>query len=130
MKSLLVLFFASVLFVSCSAQKMVTQIDQKLDSNSGKEIVLVKIINDSRCPENVQCVWAGEVAFEVAVYENNKITEQIQLKLSSKNQEDVIDWFAQRLPKTDKALKTVNILPYPKEGVSVNLSDYYIKLEY
>ncbi|WP_136667607.1 hypothetical protein [Flavobacterium sp. H122] len=92
--------------------------------------MLIKIINDSRCPENVQCIWAGEVQFEVAVYENSKITEQTQLTLTPQNQSEIVAWFANRLPKTDKPLKTVWVLPYPKDGTSVNLSDYMIKLGY
>jgi hypothetical protein len=130
MKKLVLLFTALVILSSCSSQKLVTQIDQKLDAKTAKEIVLVKIINDSRCPENVQCIWAGEVQFEVAVYEDSKITEQTQLKLTPHNQEEVVNWFAKRLPKTNKTLKTVGVFPYPKDGTSVNLSDYVIKLGY
>ncbi len=123
-------FFVTFLFVGCSAQKMITHIDQKLDSNSNKEIVLVKIINDSRCPVDVQCVWAGEVVFEMAVYENNKIIEQTVLKLSSNNQEEILLWFTQRLPVTKKPIKNVSILPYPRDGVSIMPSDYFVKLGY
>lgn len=130
MKKLFLLAPIVSFVTSCCSQKTITEINQKLDSKSNKEIVLTKLINDSRCPENVQCIWAGEVAVEVAVYEDNKIIEQTILTFTPKNQEEMVSWFAQRLPKTDKPLKTVGVLPYPKDGVAVKLEDYTIKLGY
>ena len=119
----------SFLLSNCSSQKEIT-INQKLDSSSGKEIVLVKIINDSRCPENVQCIWAGEVSFEVAAYENNKMIEQVQLTLNPNSQEEVTSWFKSHLPETKTSLKSIAVLPYPRDGVSVKLEDYNIRLNY
>ena len=31
------------------------------------------MISDSRCPEGVNCVWAGEVQLELEIYKNQKI---------------------------------------------------------
>lgn len=130
LRKLILLLLGLFVFVSCSSQKSFTQIDQKLDTNLSKEIVLVRIINDSRCPENVQCVWAGQVVFEVAVYEKGKIKEQKQLTLTPQNQNEIENWFTNQLPKSKKPLKSVSIFPYPKDGVSLNLNDYVIQLGY
>ncbi len=128
-----ILLFCSFILIlnSCaSAQKSNDEINQKLDSKSDKEIVLVKIINDSRCPENVQCIWAGEVNFEVAAYDNGKIVEQVQLTLNPNNQEKVTAWFKKHLSESKETFKGISVLPYPKDGVSVKLEDYFIKLLY
>ncbi|MES2812216.1 MAG: hypothetical protein V4670_07075 [Bacteroidota bacterium] len=130
MKKFLFLIFITTSLTSCSSQKAITEINQKLDSKTTKEIVLTKLINDSRCPENVQCIWAGEVTFEVAAYENSKITEQKQFTLGTKNQEEVAAWFIKHLPETKETLKEISVLPYPKDGVETKLEDYFIKLIY
>jgi len=128
-----VILFCSFILIlnSCaSAQKNNDEINQKLDSKSNKEIVLVKVIDDSRCPEGVQCIWAGEVTIEVAAYENRKLIEQVRFTINSKNNEEAKKWFVQHSSENTATLKEISVLPYPKEGVSVKLDDYYIKLIY
>src|SRR5436190_2015714 len=107
-----IIAFCSFLFLlnSCaSAQKDSTVINQKLDTKATKEIVLVKLINDSRCPAGVQCIWAGEITFEVAAYENKKLVEQIQFTINPGSNDEVKSWFVQHLPATDKELKGLDI---------------------
>jgi len=129
-------FFISILFIlsliSCSSQKKtaLTEINTKTETQKGKDIVFVKLINDSRCPEGAQCIWAGEVTFEVAAYENGKLVLQQQLTLRPTNQEEITTWFKDHLSESNKTLKGVSILPYPKEGVAVKLEDYTFQLNY
>lgn len=118
------------LMAGCAAKMKGDIINQKLDAKSDKEIVLVKVHNDSRCPEGTECVWAGEVVFEVAAYENKKPVEQLRFTLNSATNEEVKKWFKQHLPENKKELKSVRVLPYPKDGVRVRPEDYYIKLGY
>ena len=130
MKTIL-LFCSFILLGGCaSAQKSSNEINQKLDSKSGKEIVLVKVIDDSRCPEGVQCIWAGEVTIEVAAYENGKLVEQIQFTIKPNNNEEAKKWFIKHSPENKGEVKEISVLPYPKEGVAVKLENYYIKLIY
>lgn len=129
MKKFLLLILILTSLTSCSCQKAITEINQKLDSKTTKEIVLTKLINDSRCPENVQCIWAGEVTFEVAAYENGRLTEQAQFTLGRKGQDEIITWLKKHLPETSTAIKSIAILPYPKEGVPVKSEDYFLKLD-
>ncbi|MBP9792755.1 MAG: hypothetical protein KBC56_02025 [Flavobacterium sp.] len=130
MKKLLFLIFITSSLTSCSCQKAITEINQKLDSKTTKEIVLVRLINDSRCPENVQCIWAGEVTFEVAAYDNGNLMEQKQFILKPTNQDEVIAWLSKHLPKTKTPLQSIAVVPYPKDGVSVKLEEYTLKLNY
>ncbi|MEO8515670.1 MAG: hypothetical protein ABI426_02955 [Flavobacterium sp.] len=128
-----IIAFCSFLFLlnSCaSAQKDSTIINQKLDTKVTKEIVLVKMINDSRCPEGVQCIWAGEITFEVAAYENKKLVEQTQFTLNPGTTDEVKSWFVKHLPATDKELKGFDISPYPKNGAQLKPEDYLIRLVY
>ena len=131
MKKLSFGFYSLLLMLgSCSVQKNNTRIDQKPDSRPGKEIVLVKVTDDSRCPEGVQCIWAGEVTFAVAAYEDSKMVEQVQFTLNQNTNKEINDWFVKHLPAGSKDLKEISVLPYPKEGVAVKPQDYYIQLIY
>lgn len=128
-------FFAicSILFLlnSCvSAQKSENEINQKLDTSSDKEIVLVKIVNDSRCPADVQCIWAGEVTIEVAAYEKKKLIEQVQFTINQNTHDEVIAWFKKHLPVSKQELKEISVYPYPKDGAAPTMEDFIIKLIY
>jgi len=132
MKKLLFIFVTILSLTSCSCQKKLasTEINQKLDSKQDKEIVFVKLISDSRCPEGTQCIWAGEVIFEVAAYENGKLVEQKQFTLNIKNQEEISIWFASHLPESKETLKEIDVLPHPKNGEETKQEDYAVKLIY
>ncbi|MBP8066638.1 MAG: hypothetical protein KAY31_04125 [Flavobacterium sp.] len=129
MKKVVLLSCFFVLLMGCASASK-NEINQQLDSKSGKEVVLVRVISDSRCPEGVQCVWAGEVTIEVAVYENKKLSEQTQLTLNAQSADEVKEWFVARLPKSKEKLKAVSVAPYPKDGVTIQPEEYKIVLKY
>jgi hypothetical protein len=130
MKKTLSFFSVLVLMGCASVPTNENEINQKLDAKTDKEIVLVKAVDDSRCPEGVQCIWAGEVTIEVAAYENKKLVEQTQFVVNRNTKEEINAWFTKHLPLRKEPLKEINVLPYPKEGVQVKKEDYKIKLEY
>ncbi len=46
---------------------------ESADLGSGRSLKFLRVQNDSRCPKDVQCVWAGEVtlAFELTTSEGS-----------------------------------------------------------
>ncbi|MCL9803966.1 hypothetical protein NAT51_00410 [Flavobacterium amniphilum] len=130
MKKYIVLLGFALFLIGCATAQNDNIINQELDSKKGKEIVLVKVINDSRCPEGVQCIWLGEITFEVAAYENGKLLEQTQLTITPNKEKTVVDWFSKYLPESKTPLKQIGISPYPKQDTQINPSDYVIKLIY
>lgn len=40
---------------------------ESADLGSGRSLKFLRVENDSRCPKDVQCVWAGEVTLAFAV---------------------------------------------------------------
>ncbi|MCG2610271.1 hypothetical protein LZZ90_01975 [Flavobacterium sp. SM15] len=123
-------FYSVLVLLGGCASVSNNEVNQKLDSPSDKEIVLVKVLEDSRCPEGVQCVWAGEVTVEVAAYENKKLVEQTQFTFNLKNEKEIKTWFDLHSPKKQQELKGVSVLPYPKEGIQIQPQDYKIVLDY
>ncbi|MDI9311777.1 MAG: hypothetical protein QM535_16315 [Limnohabitans sp.] len=126
------IYFSLILIVSAKAQSKNDQflINQKLDSKFKNEIVFVKLINDSRCPEKTQCVWAGEVSFEVAAYRNKKLVEKKQFTLNNSTEEEVKKWFTLHSPIRKNPIKYVAVYPYPKNGMNTKQEDYFIQLIY
>jgi hypothetical protein len=77
-----------------------------------------KIVSDSRCPDGVSCVWAGEIVFEIEIIANNS-SEIKQVTLGSDLQTLITEM---------TALQThaVAISPYPKSGVSISQDNYVL----
>ncbi|HSD15037.1 MAG TPA: hypothetical protein VLB74_10350 [Flavobacterium sp.] len=131
MKKIVLITGLVLLMMGCaSVKENPNEINQQLDSKSGKEIVLVKVVNDSRCPENVQCVWAGEVTVEVAAYDNKTLVEQRQFTFNKDTIDEIKNWFSEHLPKQNETLKNVSVVPYPKDAVVIQPKDYKIVLKY
>lgn len=134
-KSLLLLFMiisSVVLAQSPKSQKVkYVTIKQKVCPNQrGFQLVLKIIVSDSRCPEGVTCIWAGEVSAVVSVYKDSKLLEDTTLVFSMKNEEDNKKWFSKYLPEKQKKIKSIGVVPYPKEGSKINPEEYYLKIGY
>lgn len=131
------LLFLSVLFLmfSCVTKKSTkinTIVDQSIITQKhtdlqGFQLILKNVYNDSRCPEGVTCVWAGEVTVEIEVFENNKLIEEKTLVFNSRNTNENKVWFAKYYP--EKPIQSVLVLPYPKDGITNELKDYFLKIE-
>ena len=133
----LVLFFFMIISSIVLAQSQKSQkvkyvtIKQKVCPNQkGFQLVLKAISNDSRCPEDVTCIWAGEVTAVVSVYKDSKLIEDSTLVFSMKNEEDNKKWLATYLSEKQKKIKSIRVLPYPKEGSKINPGEYYLKIGY
>lgn len=110
--------------------KYVKITQKKCLKKSGYQIVLKEVLSDSRCPEGVTCVWAGEASAIVSVYKDSKLVEDNTMVFSMKNIEENKQWLSKYLPLKQRKIKTVGVFPYPKQGVVVNKKDYYIKIGY
>ena len=136
MKKLVLFFFmiisSIVLAQSQKSQKVkYVSIKQKVCPNQkGFQLVLKAISNDSRCPEGVTCIWAGEVTAVVSVYKDSKLIEDSTLVFSMKNEEDNKKWLSTYLSEKQKKIKSIRVLPYPKEGSKINPKEYYLKIGY
>lgn len=131
------IFFAGILLFSFSllAQGIQDIIYLKVKQNScikkkGNSLVLKETLLDSRCPVGVSCIWAGEIKVLVALYLDKKFITEETLTFSGNTTKENIAWFAQYLPVDKRNLKSINVLPYPKEGVKIKAKDYYISIGY
>jgi len=124
MKKLLLLL-TLVFSISFYAQSEIKITPKKCIPKTGYHLRLKNVINDSRCPEGVTCIWAGEVSVVVEVYNDKKFIEEKTITFNSKNRDENIQWFSTYY--TGK-IKSVGVGPYPKEGVLVKDKKKYIKI--
>jgi len=110
--------------------KYVKITQKKCLKKSGYQIVFKEVVSDSRCPEGLTCIWAGEASAIVSVYKDSKLVEDNTMVFSMKNIEENKKWFSKYLPEKQRKIKTVGVFPYPKRDVVVNKKDYYIKIGY
>ncbi|MBL0014781.1 MAG: hypothetical protein IPP30_14110 [Flavobacterium sp.] len=137
MKNVFFLFFLTVLTFSVQAQKnkkakklanfTITQ--SKILKAKGTQLVLKQVISDARCPEGVNCVWGGEAQVLVSVYQNKKWMDEEILTFSSKKVEENKSWLSKTLAIPIAKIKSIRLVPYPKDSIKINPKDYCIRVE-
>ena len=65
---LAILLFGGVFAVSAKqAQELSVQINKEATSKSGVKVKFLELIEDSRCPTDTNCIWAGNAKIKVEV---------------------------------------------------------------
>ncbi len=118
------------LFLVLSSSIIFAQSELKINNKKcipklGYYLRLQSVFDDSRCPEGVTCIWAGEVSATVEVYKDKKLVEEKTVTFNSKNKEENFKWFATYFPKK---IKSIGVAPYPKEGQIVKPKKQYIQI--
>ena len=110
------------------ASAKVTQ--KKCLKKKGYTLVLKEVVSDSRCPDGLNCIWAGEATAIISVYKDSKLVEDNTMVFSMKNQEENKLWFCKYLPENQKNLKGVQLLPYPNKDTPIDKKKYFVKVSY
>lgn len=118
-------FWIVVLFFgfSIQAQNQSKITTKKCISSEGFYLKLKNVLNDSRCPEGVTCIWAGEVSVVVEVYKDKQFVEEKTLLFNIKNRNENLKWFQNYY---SKKITSIEVLPYPKQGRKLALKKQYI----
>ncbi len=129
LSTILLIFSFAVFSQSKAAKVKFFTITQKTTClKKGHQLVLQKVSQDSRCPEGTNCIWEGEAEIVVAVYENKKRIDETTLSITSKKTAENTKWFSEQYPS--KKIKSVQLVPYPKEGLKIDPKSYYLKVSY
>ncbi|MEC4003394.1 hypothetical protein OX283_001890 [Flavobacterium sp. SUN052] len=118
-----ILFFTFPIF----AQSEISITPKKCIPKTGYYLKLNTVFDDSRCPEGVQCIWAGEVSVVIDVYKDKKFVESKTLTFNSKNKDENFKWFETYY---SKKIKGIGVLPAPKDGVVVKPKKQYLKITF
>jgi hypothetical protein len=71
-------------------------------------------LSDSRCPQGLNCIWAGEAQVLVSVY-NKKIRGRCSDHFIPKMLLENNKWFAKYSKDKYKDIQNVELVPYPKK---------------
>lgn len=82
----------------------------------GETVIVRKVLEDSRCPVDVQCIWAGTVRLDVTV-RGGMGDGQLTLSLGDTGSSE-INTFA-----------LVGVSPAPQSGVDIAEGDYHFVIE-
>jgi hypothetical protein len=137
MKNALFVFLLSLLCLSVIAQKQkktkkptdfsITQ--NKVVKPKGTQLILKQVISDARCPIGVDCVWAGEAQVLVSVFQNKKWIDEEILTFSPKKIEENKAWLSKTLAIPITKIKSIQLVPYPKDSIKIDPKAYSIKVE-
>ncbi|WP_339835155.1 hypothetical protein [uncultured Flavobacterium sp.] len=125
---------ALFIFISCASKQVASENEILINSNTlnkvgnDYEMKISKIISDSRCPEGVTCIWAGEVQLELEIYKNHKLEKSETLSINNKKLEQNKQFFSEYI-SLDKKVKDILVQPIKKEGQTIELKDYVLKVE-
>ncbi len=86
-------------------------------AGEGLEIKFVEVVSDSRCPQGVTCIWAGEVSCLVEVSKGNAGTYRIVLTQSGSTGQT----FKQIIDEYDVVFR---VEPYPVYGKQIADNEY------
>lgn len=85
------------------------------------KVKLLEVLEDSRCPKNVDCVWAGEAKVRVEIYDNGtKRIEDIVINTRASEPLFINDGLA---------IHIRGLAPYPETSAKISPKDYYLLVE-
>jgi hypothetical protein len=87
----------------------------------GLELVLEKIVADSRCAKGEQCVWAGDATVRLQARLGSGAKHTCEVRLSAEE--------ATALGPLEFSARLVDLQPYPVAGRAIEPRNYRARLE-
>lgn len=103
-------------------EKFSLKIDQVVTVNPVNiKVKFLKVTEDSRCPSDVVCIWAGQVSVLLNVNNNGNDIGDVKLTLGQNKDDTVRD-------VGGYYLKLIEVKPYPISTKKIEQSEYIITL--
>ena len=93
---------------------------EKRFARSGLRVRFVELVEDSRCPADVNCIWAGNARIKVRVAKNGH-TEDIVLDTNGAKQ--------YATTADGHSIKFVGLTPSPRSTIRINRNGYVATFE-
>jgi hypothetical protein len=92
---------------------------EKRFSKSRLKIRFVELIEDSRCPTDANCVWAGNAKIKIKVSKNGR-THELTLDTNGPQQAANAEGYA---------IKLIALTPAPRSNIRINRNGYVATFE-
>ena len=117
MKKVLLVFSIVSIIVSCQAlaQKQDTPETifniplTKTSTHDGVSITLVAVVEDSRCPRDTTCIWAGKAVVKILVSGADQELQEITVVFQNESQSVIAT-------TEDTVFTALKLLPYPGDS--------------
>lgn len=115
-----------LLFIHCSPSHVLSEGNYKLKVNNCYKLIdsnyelCLDSISDSRCPEDVVCVWQGNAAVYFSLKSINEKTKFTLNTFGGFQTDTILKGFQFSL---------IDVLPYPKNASSQNQKEFIINLD-
>jgi hypothetical protein len=100
-------------------QEISVKINTEERANGGVRLKFVELVEDSRCPVDTNCIWAGNAKIKVRVTRNGK-SKVLELNTMNKGGDPVFAGYKFRLTDLDPDLRT---------NVRINRNGYVAKIQ-
>jgi hypothetical protein len=124
--SILFLFLTGWMQQSCESKEAALSKEFKLKagevvevSEAGIKVSLNGVVEDSRCPTGVNCVWAGNGRVSVKLSKGKGEAVSVELNTHAGPKSRTFQGYEVRL---------VGLDPYPKEGTKISKDAYVVTL--
>ncbi len=88
-------------------------------------VTFAQVVEDSRCPKGVECVWAGQVVVILDVSENGQTSSSIKLTLGGAGRPSD----ASTAQVAGHTVQLMAVEPYPENGKKIAPDDYTATLQ-
>lgn len=86
----------------------------KTDTKSRIKVTFVEMVEDSRCPADVTCVWAGNAKIRIQVSKTGR-SKNIDLNSTLANEDNTFAGYT---------FKLVKLTPEPRSNIRINKNGY------
>jgi len=117
MKKLLLIFSIVSIVVSCQALAQKKDTPEtvfnvpltKTSTHAGVSITLVAVFEDSRCPRDTTCIWAGKAVVKILVRASGEDAQEMTVVFQNESQSVIAT-------KEDIVFTALKLLPYPGDS--------------
>lgn len=88
---------------------------QKTHARSKLKIQFVSLVEDSRCPEGVRCVWAGNAKIQVKVTDSTGESKTFEMNTNLGPKGDSLGGYA---------INLISVEPRPRANIRINRNAY------
>lgn len=122
MKALIVGLFLSIFFsgvLTAPAQSTETariQINkEKKLARSKLTIKFLELVEDSRCPTDTQCIWAGNAKIKIQIRKNGRDAKTVELNTNLDAQSTTVAGYK---------IELTGLTPQPRSNIRINRNGY------
>ena len=119
MKLLLTSLFATFVFgglTAASAKQVEVQIGHEIRiQNAGIKLKFIDLIEDSRCPTDTQCIWAGNAKIKISLSNAGRLRKIFDLNTGVKPQTILFAGYE---------IKIVRLTPAPASNIRIRKDGY------